>query len=171
MTMPGTSSPLSERFNESNQDIRYSLPSDDVLDQQIRGYLSGILGDYGQAPSGTEQGSISADRAAPAGSTPRGTQTGPIKSGQEIMQTLGERLGLPMDTRRKKYMRQLRNSTRGYTRRNTGIQHIQDAQNIRTAMHELGHTLLLLCIAEVCLRNKGFVSLDRETDSEPPCLP
>lgn len=89
----------------------------------------------------TEQGSISADRAAPAGSTPRGTQTGPIKSGQEIMQTLGERLGLPMDTRRKKYMRQLRNSTRGYTRRNTGIQHIQDAQNIRTAMHELGHTL------------------------------
>lgn len=32
--------PLSERFNRQNADIRYSLPSDNLLEQQIRQYLA-----------------------------------------------------------------------------------------------------------------------------------
>ena len=44
--------PLSERFNTQNNDIRYSLPSDDVLRQQIRQYLAngGVLGQQQQVP-------------------------------------------------------------------------------------------------------------------------
>ena len=37
--------PLSERFNDQNEDIRYALPSDDILDDMIRQYLKkgGVL--------------------------------------------------------------------------------------------------------------------------------
>ena len=43
--------PLSERFNDQNEDIRYSLPSNEVLDQQIRHYLTAPL--EGENPSAT----------------------------------------------------------------------------------------------------------------------
>jgi len=43
--------PLSERFNDQKDDIRFSLPSDDLLDQQIDEYLKGggILSQQQQA--------------------------------------------------------------------------------------------------------------------------
>ncbi len=50
--------PLSERFRQENNDIRYSLPSDDVLDQQIREYLAngGSLSINTAPPADTQLG-------------------------------------------------------------------------------------------------------------------
>ena len=49
--------PLSERFNDQEEDIRYSLPSDDVLNQQINDYIAngGSLARTQSAPTGYRQ--------------------------------------------------------------------------------------------------------------------
>jgi hypothetical protein len=62
----GNPIPLSERFNQESNDIRYSLPSDMVLDQQIRQYLAG---------GGRLQQNATPEAAAPRGEgTPPGAK-------------------------------------------------------------------------------------------------
>lgn len=63
-----------------------------------------------------------------------------IVSGQETIRQLTDALGITNDTRIKKYLRRLRNTTRGYTWGNS-ITHTRNFQDARTAMHEIGHNL------------------------------
>lgn len=102
--------PLSMRFDASNPDVRYS-----------RTMPGGVSAMQGGVPA------------------PAGQQNAPVRSGQEIMQKLAERIGIPADDRRRTYLRQLRNNTRGYTRAGTGVIHVGDAQAIDVAGHEFGH--------------------------------
>jgi hypothetical protein len=62
--------PLSERFNTSEQDIRYSLPSDDVLDQQIQYHLEEM---FNPAPEAEEDARYSMPSDTEA-TTPTGPQ-------------------------------------------------------------------------------------------------
>ena len=62
--------PLSERFDTSEPDIRYSLPSDDVLDQQIQYYLEET---FNPAPEAEEDARYSVPPET-EGTTPTGPQ-------------------------------------------------------------------------------------------------
>lgn len=71
---------------------------------------------------------------------PANSTTGPVTSGQEIIKNLADALGIVSDTRTKKYLRHLRKKTDGYTNKNSII-HLQQVNDVRTAMHEIGHNL------------------------------
>lgn len=79
-----------------------------------------------------------ADAPSPGASQP-GQSSGPVKSGDTIMKELADALELAADTRTKKYLRQLRRNTNGYTRIGSGVIHVRDASNVETAAHEYGH--------------------------------
>ena len=98
----------------------------------------------------TEQAENQAEVTPPTVSKAQGTlpnantQTGqknqPVKSGQDIIRNLASALGIAEDSRLKKYLRGLRDHTRGYTF-NDGVIHILDAQDVKAAVHEIGHNL------------------------------
>lgn len=81
---------------------------------------------------------VQADAPSPGASQP-GQSSGPVKSGDTIMKELADALELAADTRTKKYLRQLRRNTNGYTRIGSGVIHVRDASNVETAAHEYGH--------------------------------
>ena len=130
--------PLSQRFNDQSDDIRYSLPSDDILNDLIDRYIDEELANIDNDDFAPEATPIRADRNKPA-ANPSGTSSGPVQSGDTIMQNWAKALGIPADTRRRKYERSVYKTTRGYTRRGSGIIHVKDAGNVETAAHEMGH--------------------------------
>ena len=130
--------PLSQRFNDQSDDIRYSLPSDDILNDLIDRYIDEELANIDNDDFAPEATPIRADRNKPA-VNPSGASSGPVQSGDTIMQNWAKALGIPADTRKRKYERSLYNTTRGYTRKGSGIIHVKDAGNVETAAHEMGH--------------------------------
>ena len=68
-----------------------------------------------------------------------GTNTDPndVRSGQRIISDMMGAMGLTADARHARYDLHLRKGTAGYTMQDR-IAHIQDAQNVITAAHELG---------------------------------
>ena len=110
---------------------QYSLPSADIMDEMIRQYLSGNYGAFGrQLPATTNQ---------PA-TQPQESTSGPVTSGQETIQNVTDALGITNDPRVKKYLRNRRKKTRGYTYNNDVI-HVRDIQDTNAAVHEIGHNL------------------------------
>ena len=64
---------------------------------------------------------------------------GKVISGDQLLNTLEQLTGVPIDKRKKKYLRELRPTTQGYSYAETGTTHIQDANNVSAAIHEYGH--------------------------------
>lgn len=62
-----------------------------------------------------------------------------VISGDQLLNTLEQLTGVPIDKRKKKYLRELRPTTQGYSYAETGTTHIQDANNVSAAIHEYGH--------------------------------
>ena len=108
---------------------------------------AGVLG---QHPSGAEGVLVEGSPANAGGQVGQGARqvniapgtnrTEKPKSGQEIIARLANDLGMVPEARLKKYLRRLRNTTKGYTYGN-GVVHILDAQDVKTAVHEIGHNL------------------------------
>lgn len=92
----------------------------------------------GQAILYDRSAGVQADTPSPGAPQP-GQSSGPVKSGDTIMKELADALELAADTRTKKYLRQLRRNTNGYTRIGSGVIHVRDASNVETAAHEYGH--------------------------------
>ena len=63
-----------------------------------------------------------------------------VVSGERAMRDLEDALGIKGEYRMSKYIRKLRNKTKGYTM-NNGVIHTKDIQDAKTAMHEIGHNL------------------------------
>ncbi len=64
-----------------------------------------------------------------------------IQSGWDIIQRLSDSIGVPIDPRRSKYLRNLRRNTGGYIHPDAKVVHVQDASMVEIAMHELGHVI------------------------------
>lgn len=62
-----------------------------------------------------------------------------IKSGQQIIQELAKAIGMPADSRSRKYLRRLKKATKGYTVEGSKVIHVMDAQAIDVVAHEYGH--------------------------------
>lgn len=117
-----------------NPDIRYSLDGE-ITDADILQMLvdEGVL----QTMEPGIEPALSAIGAL-ADKTP-GTNTDPndVQSGQRIISDMMGAMGLTADARHVRYDLHLRKGTAGYTMQDR-IAHIQDAQNVVTAAHELG---------------------------------
>lgn len=91
------------------------------------------------------EGQLSFRRGTNRGNQNQGqNQNGPVtvESMQNTIRKLAEKIGIIDDTRIKKYLRSKRKNTLGYTN-NKGVIHTREAQDARTAMHEIGHNLNL----------------------------
>lgn len=121
-------------YLETNPDIRYSLDGE-ITDADILQMLvdEGVL----QTMEPGIEPALSAIGAL-ADKTP-GTNTDPndVRSGQRIISDMMGAMGLTADARHARYDLHLRKGTAGYTMQDR-IAHIQDAQNVVTAAHELG---------------------------------
>lgn len=62
-----------------------------------------------------------------------------VLSGEQILKNLEQLTGIPIDNRRKKFLREYRKKALGYAYRDYGTTHIQDASDVESAMHEYGH--------------------------------
>lgn len=60
-------------------------------------------------------------------------------SGKQILKNLEQLTGIPIDNRRKKFLREYRKKALGYAYQDYGTTHIQDASDVESAMHEYGH--------------------------------
>lgn len=60
-------------------------------------------------------------------------------SGEQILKNLEQLTGIPIDNRRKKFLREYRKKALGYAYQDYGTTHIQDASDVESAMHEYGH--------------------------------
>lgn len=60
-------------------------------------------------------------------------------SGEQILKNLEQLTGIPIDNRRKKFLREYRKKAFGYAYQDYGTTHIQDASDVESAMHEYGH--------------------------------
>ena len=86
-------------------------------------------------------GTIQASNIGAPNPTVQSQSTEPIKSGYDIILDLEKATGIKIDNRRKKYLRSLRKKTKGYTAKGRDIVHIQDADDVETAAHEIGHKI------------------------------
>lgn len=64
-----------------------------------------------------------------------------VISGDQLLNTLEQLTGIPIDKRKRKYLRELRPITEGYSSPKAGTTHVKDANDVGTAMHEYGHVL------------------------------
>lgn len=62
-----------------------------------------------------------------------------VLSGEQILKNLEQLTGIPIDNRRKKFLREYRKKALGYAYSDYGTTHIQDASDVESAMHEYGH--------------------------------
>lgn len=143
--------PLSERFNPDSPDIRYSLPSDDVLDEQIRAWLGGELGDFGESRVDTlggeraelggeaRTGMRPATDAAPITGAPKGA---PKKSPFTIARDLAGKLGIG-DWIATRKMNRVPKTVAGYYNIHARYVAVRpsEAGSYGITMHELGHAL------------------------------
>ncbi len=133
--------PLSERFNDQNNDIRYSLPSDDLMDEMIRNYVGEELGEYGFPLNNNIQRAASysqhADRHAP-NNNPDHTQR--MKSPQQIAKGLARKLniGQAIGTRN---MAGVPAQVLGFYEQRVRAIRVRNmnANSFVVGMHELGH--------------------------------
>ncbi len=133
--------PLSERFNDQDNDIRYSLPSDDLMDEMIRNYVGEELGEYGFPLNNSIQRAASysqhADPHAP-NNNPDHTQR--MKSPQQIAKGLARKLniGQAIGTRN---MAGVPAQVLGFYEQRVRAIRIRNmnANSFVVGMHELGH--------------------------------
>ena len=133
--------PLSVRFNDQNNDIRYSLPSDDLMDEMIRNYVGEELGEYGFPLNNNIQHAASysqhADRHAP-NNNPDHTQR--MKSPQQIAKGLARKLniGQAIGTRN---MSGVPAQVLGFYEQRVRAIRVRNmnANSFVVGMHELGH--------------------------------
>ena len=140
--------PLSQRFNPASRDIRYSLPSDDILDEQIRRYLSGSLGTYG-APLNNVQYARNSQAAPtapqstannPQQQTPKGApKNSPYVIAKDLLKNIGG-VGDYMGTKR---LNANQRGVLGYyqTREKYIAVPPKEAGVFTTTMHEIGHAI------------------------------
>lgn len=62
-----------------------------------------------------------------------------VISGDQLLNSLEQLTGIPVDKRKKKYSRKLQPLTQGYSYARAGTIHIKDANDVGVALHEYGH--------------------------------
>ena len=105
------------------------------LKESQRDLLSGIS--FAMAREQNGEGETSA--ITPEEVTRRMQDNRKVLSGEQILKNLEQLTGIPIDNRRKKFLRDHRKKALGYAYFDYGTTHIQDASDVESAMHEYGH--------------------------------
>lgn len=105
------------------------------LKESQRDLLSGIS--FAMAREQNGDGETAA--ITPEEVTRRMQENREVLSGEQILKNLEQLTGIPIDNRRKKFLREYRKKALGYAYSDYGTTHIQDASDVESAMHEYGH--------------------------------